>query len=140
MTVRIESGTSFGPISVLRSGGRITLFQNASSDEVTSQDVLSLVPGTAADLAAGLIRVAEDRGGPVTNALRALWAGSAVAAYRASHKGDDDPQVALADLLCDLQHYAAAEGLGFDDALGTADRNYAEETASEAEHGPGAAG
>jgi hypothetical protein len=61
MTVRIESGTSFGPISVLRS-------------------------------------------------------------------------------VCDLQHHAAAAGLHFGDALGKGDRNYSEETAIEAEHGPGAAG
>lgn len=63
------------------------------------------------------------------NRDRADFARRAMEAYTAA-KGGDEPQSELVDLLSDLRHYAAEEGLDFESALGTSEMHFEEEKES----------
>ena len=63
------------------------------------------------------------------NGDRAAWAESAIVAFEAATGTDRED--ALADLLCDLMHWADRNGADFASQLDRAYRNYEEETAAE---------
>jgi hypothetical protein len=61
------------------------------------------------------------------NEERALWAGLAVSAFQYETNTDDED--ALADLLCDLMHWADRRAFDFDAELQRARVHYVAETA-----------
>lgn len=63
---------------------------------------------------------------PITNLLRAYWAEQAITVFRAL--SGTDLEDALGDLLCDLMHWADAQGYDFALALARAEDHH------EAEH------
>jgi hypothetical protein len=64
-----------------------------------------------------------------TNEDRAEWAGKGVFVYRAV-TGTDEESV-LADLLCDLRHWADKNGQDWDEALARGDFHYESEVLEE---------
>jgi hypothetical protein len=151
----VPSGTAFGDVKVVTAptGQRITLIQASDVDRAgTSVETISIAPARARGLIAALADAATEAEtitpsaslGPdtweappprpeTTNADRARWALAAFIAYAASHRCDEDDQTTLADLLCDLLHFADANDLDFDSAMGRAERSYHEEVAEAAE-------
>lgn len=74
----------------------------------------------------------------ITNADRAEWARSALTAFKASHKCDEDDQANIKDLISDLLHLARREhNMGQDDLYamtrGAADMHLAEYTEDQEE-------
>lgn len=64
----------------------------------------------------------------VNNGHRAAWAAKALALFSA-HTGvqDEDAELRISDLLCDLRHLADQEGVDWDQALARGDGHYQEE-------------
>ena len=60
------------------------------------------------------------------NADRERWAYAALQAFRRETRTDEDD--ALADLLCDLQHWASRNGVDFDAEMRRADMHFEAET------------
>ncbi|HEY5211714.1 MAG TPA: hypothetical protein VIJ38_01685 [Acidobacteriaceae bacterium] len=82
---------------------------------------------------------------PITNEQRAMWADSAIEKFKEEtgqvHSGDANEEV-LADLICDLIHWADHIGVDFEAAFETATMNYEAEEKEEldeqgTEDGPG---
>lgn len=65
----------------------------------------------------------------VTNLQRALWAESAINTFRERNGAQADD--ALADLLCDLMHWATFVNIDFANALDRAEYHYNAEAADE---------
>lgn len=65
----------------------------------------------------------------VTNEDRARWAGEAVEFFaKESRMQEEDKELVLGDLLCDLQHWADANEVDFAEALMNGMSNYAYES------------
>lgn len=76
----------------------------------------------------------------MTNEMRAERAGRSVQAYIAydgAAYGHEEPATHLQDMLCDLQHWAAANDVDFDEAVQRATGHYEAEVAEEDDCGHG---
>lgn len=62
-----------------------------------------------------------------TNADRAAVAGALVAQYRNVTEPGEELEIALADLLTDLRHWANTRNINYDHADGMASEHYLEE-------------
>jgi hypothetical protein len=66
--------------------------------------------------------------GRTRNQMRAVWAGRALKAFHVASNADAlDPRSGLVDLLTDLRHWAAGQGIDFDKAAKIAALHYSEE-------------